>query len=56
MARLSVNTSFWLAFPVSAVVRVFRGQKDVATSLIEAHEVNGLYPGDVWAFDATRIE
>lgn len=53
--KLPVDTPSWVVFPVSAQLRIFRGETEVARSSIEAHEVDGLYPGDVWVLDSSQI-
>lgn len=55
MVNLSVDSPLWVAFPVSAMVRIFRDQKELARSFIEARGVDGLYPGDVWVLDTNQI-
>ena len=55
MVVLSVDTPVWVAFPVSAMLRIFRGEEELARSQIEAHGVEGVYPGDVWVFDTRQI-
>lgn len=52
---LPVDSPSWRVFPVSALVRFFQANKEIATSTIESHQVEGLYPGDVWIFDTTQV-
>jgi hypothetical protein len=52
---LPVNDPAWRAFPVSARVRIFKGEYEIATGLIEAHDVEGLYPGDARSIDTSQI-
>lgn len=54
VAELSVVDHAWLAFPVSASVRVYQGDVELSRAQIVAHDVEGLYPGDVWSFDLAR--
>lgn len=51
---LPVNDLAWVAFPVSASVRIFRGEQEIASARMEARDVQGLYPGDVWSFDLSQ--
>ncbi len=55
MVLLSVDTLVWVAFPVSAMFRIFRGDEELARSRIEASGVDGVYPGDVWVLDTRQI-
>ena len=55
MGYLSVAESSWVAFPVSAMVRISQQGKEIARSIIEAKGVEGLYPSDVWVFDSRQI-
>ncbi len=55
MVELPVDTSLWVAFPVAATVRFYRGEHEVARSAIKTRGVEGLYPGDTWVFDANQI-
>lgn len=52
---LSVDSASWLAFPVSASLRIFAGEQEIAQGLIEAKETDGLYPGDVRVFDLNDV-
>ncbi len=56
MVDLSVYSPAWIAFPVSAVLRLFLAGKEIARATIEAHGIDGLYPGDVWVLDASQIQ
>ena len=55
IAYLSVSSPHWLAFPVSAMVRIFQGAREIGKASIEAQGVKGLYPGDVWEFDRSEV-
>jgi hypothetical protein len=48
-ARVSLRTD--LVYPVAAAIMVIDGTNAVAQSEIRRKDVNGLYPGDVWALD-----
>ncbi len=52
---LPVTTPHWIAFPVAAIVRICRGDNEVARGSIKSQGVEGLYPGDVWVFDTSQI-
>jgi hypothetical protein len=52
---LALSTPCWVAFPVSASLRIFSGEKEIARGVIETHGVEGLYPGDVWVLDTTQF-
>ena len=53
--ELPVDIPLWVAFPTAAMVRIYRGEYEVAGSSIKCRGVDGLYPGDVWVFDASQI-
>ena len=55
IVSLPVDTPFWIAFPVAAMVRFYMNDYEVARSLIKSQGVKGLYPGDVWVFDTSQI-
>ncbi len=55
MVELLVDSLLWVVFPAAASVRFYRGEHEVARSVIESQGVEGLYPGDVWVFDTSQI-
>ena len=48
-ARVSLRTD--VLFPVAATITVSDGATTIARASIPRKDVNGLYPGDVWALD-----
>ena len=48
-ARVSVRAD--VVYPVAAAITVSDGTTPVVQSKIQCKDVNGLYPGDVWALD-----
>jgi len=52
---LPVSDPAWVAFPVSAQVRIFKGEDEIGRGLIEAHDVEELYPGDAWSIDTSEV-
>jgi len=55
IAHLSVDTPAWLAFPVSAAISIFGGEREVARGAVDARGIYGLYPGDVWELDWSQV-
>lgn len=55
LVHLPVVEPSWVAFPVSASVRVYQGEAELGRARIEAHDVEGLYPGDVWTLDMSNV-
>jgi len=53
---LPVDHPEWIAFPVSAMVRLFQENKELARGTIDADGINGLYPGDAWIIDVNQIK
>lgn len=52
---LPVVESSWVAFPVSASVRLYQGETELWRGQIEAHDVEGLYPGDLWTLNLSNV-
>jgi hypothetical protein len=46
--ELPVDSPAWMAFPVGAMIKATQGGRVVGSGRITAHDVEGLYPGDVW--------
>jgi hypothetical protein len=55
IASLSVDTPAWLAFPVSATISIFRGEREIARGIVDARGIKGLYPGDAWELDWSQV-
>ena len=48
---LSVDTKAWVDFPQAALVQFYEGEEMKGQCKIESHDVEGLYPNDVWVLN-----
>ena len=48
---LSVHTEAWVDFPQPALIQFYEGKEMKGQCKIESHDVEGLYPDDVWVLN-----